>query len=44
MAAIENRPASLKAALTLQPIEVFASYRPDRSEGTPGFGVTGGIS
>jgi len=34
MAAFQ-KSAKPKAALTLQPIEVFASYRPDRSEGTP---------
>ena len=34
MAAFQ-KSAKPKGALTLQPIEVFASYRPDRSEGTP---------
>ena len=34
MAALQTS-AKPKAALTLKPIEVFASYRPDRSEGTP---------
>ena len=34
MAAFQ-KSAKPKADLTLRPIEVFASYRPDRSEGTP---------
>jgi hypothetical protein len=34
MAAFQ-KSAKPKADLTLKPIEVFASYRPDRSEGTP---------
>jgi hypothetical protein len=34
MAALQ-KSAKLKASLTLEPIEVFASYRPDLSGGTP---------